>query len=118
MSLLRVAVTGGRNYDDWRTIYRVLDEIARPRGVVCLLVGDAEGADIRAEQWAIKRRIHHRVFRALWSEQGKSAGPKRNQRLLDEGLPELLVAFPGGRGTADMVRRAKARGLEVIEVPA
>jgi hypothetical protein len=30
--------------------------------------------------------------------------------------PDLVVAFPGGRGTADMVRRAKAAGCEVLEV--
>lgn len=44
---------------------------------------------------------------------GKAAGPIRNQRMLDEGKPDLVVAFPGGRGTADMVRRAKAAGVPV-----
>jgi UDP-N-acetylmuramoylalanine-D-glutamate ligase len=38
--------------------------------------------------------------------------------MLDVGKPDLVVAFPGGRGTADMVRRAKEAGVEVIEVPA
>lgn len=32
--------------------------------------------------------------------------------------PDLVVAFPGGRGTADMVRRATAAGIEVIRVSA
>jgi hypothetical protein len=116
MSLLRVAVAGGRN--DWRTIYRVLDELDETRGIACLFVGDAEGTDTRAQIWADARGIDYHVFTADSDKWGKAAGPKRNQQLLDSGLPDLLVAFPGGRGTADMVRRAKARGLEVIEVPA
>jgi hypothetical protein len=32
-----------------------------------------------------------------------------------EWRPDLLVAFAGGKGTADMVRRARAAGVEVIE---
>jgi hypothetical protein len=37
--------------------------------------------------------------------------------MIDEGKPDLVVAFPGGRGTADMVKRAKKANVEVIEVP-
>jgi hypothetical protein len=43
------------------------------------------------------------------------AGPIRKQQMLDEGKPDLVVAFPGGRGTAHMVRIARAAGIEVIE---
>ena len=46
----------------------------------------------------------------------RGAGPERNARMLAEGRPDLVVAFPGGTGTADMVRRAKAAGVRVVEV--
>jgi hypothetical protein len=36
--------------------------------------------------------------------------------MLDQGKPEVVVAFPGGRGTADMVRRAKLAKILVVEV--
>ena len=36
--------------------------------------------------------------------------------MLDEGKPDLVVAFPGGRGTAHMTRIARGAGIEVIEV--
>jgi len=52
---------------------------------------------------------------ANWAELGRKAGPIRNQQMLDEGKPNLVVAFPGGRGTADIVRRARAAGIEVVE---
>jgi hypothetical protein len=47
---------------------------------------------------------------------GKTAGPLRNQRMLDEGKPDLVVAFPGGGGTKDIVRRAVKAGLALHEV--
>jgi hypothetical protein len=52
---------------------------------------------------------------ADWSI-GRKAGPIRNQRMLDEHAPDLVVAFPGGRGTADMVRRARKSGVEVAKI--
>jgi hypothetical protein len=52
--------------------------------------------------------------KAEWKKYGPAAGPIRNQRMLDWG-PDLVVAFSGGKGTADMVRRARAAGVEVIE---
>jgi len=39
----------------------------------------------------------------------------RNQQMVDYGL-DGLAAFPGGNGTADMVRRARAAGVTVMEV--
>ena len=45
-----------------------------------------------------------------------TAGHIRNQQMIDEGKPDLVVAFPGGAGTADMIRRAKKHNLKVIEV--
>ena len=37
-------------------------------------------------------------------------------RMLEEGRPDLVIAFPGGRGTADLVARARRAGVEVMEV--
>jgi len=34
--------------------------------------------------------------------------------MLDEGKPDLVVAFDGGRGTANMVKQAKAAGIQVL----
>ena len=79
--------------------------------------GGARGADDLARQWGeISVGIEGVEFRADWTARGKAAGMIRNQRMLDEGRPDLVVAFPGGRGTADMVRRARKAGVEVIEI--
>lgn len=54
-------------------------------------------------------------FRADWEQCGRQAGPLRNARMLAEGRPDAVIAFPGGKGTADMVRKARAAGLPVVE---
>lgn len=77
------------------------------------VTGPYRGADYWAHQWALARgkptiRVH-----AEWQAKGRAAGPIRNQLMLDEHTPDALVAFPGGRGTADMVRRATAAGLKM-----
>ncbi len=37
----------------------------------------------------------------------------RNQQMLKDHTPDLLVAFPGGSGTANMIERARLAGIEI-----
>jgi len=113
---LRVLVCGGRGYRDWPQLSGELDRLHAERDFAEVIHGAAPGADTLADTWARSRGIVSRQFIALWQTEGKAAGPRRNQRMLDEGQPDLVVAFSGGKGTDDMVRRAKAAGVEVVEV--
>lgn len=107
-----VLVCGGRRYSDIPTAFRVLDEI-KPDVVV---QGEATGADAIAKLWAKQHRVVCFGIRANWDRDGVRAGPIRNQKMLDKHRPRLVVAFPGGKGTADMVSRARAAGVEVREI--
>lgn len=114
---MRVLVCGGRDYSDLDRVYQVLDGIHYRTPISCIIEGGAKGADYLAARWSAMRNLpDHARFPADWTVHGKAAGPRRNQRMVDEGKPDLVVAFPGGTGTADMVRRAKAAGIEVREV--
>lgn len=108
---LRVLVCGGRNFANRELVNDTLFDI-HP-GVV--ITGGAEGADRLAYDWAYPV-VPTEVYHADWDKHGAAAGPIRNQKMLDEGKPDLVVAFPGGRGTADMVRRAKKAGIPVREI--
>lgn len=81
-----------------------------------IIEGGAVGADRAAHQWAIHNYINVKTFEANWKEFGAAAGPIRNARMLDEGKPDIIIAFPGGRGTANMVKQARERGIEVREI--
>jgi hypothetical protein len=110
---MRVAVTGGRDLSDWAIIEKGLKGFG-PTTV--LAHGGAPGADTLAGEYAVRSGWQVHIFPADWKTYGNAAGPIRNQKLLDDFKPDVLVAFPGGRGTADMVRRARKREIEVREV--
>lgn len=83
---------------------------------VTIISGAARGVDTAAVDWAVVNWCPFIEYPADWKKYGGAAGPIRNQQMLDEGKPDLVVAFPGGSGTADMVRRARAAGVPVKEV--
>lgn len=118
MTSFRVLVCGGRDYRNWEQLYHVLSYLAVEYGFTEVIHGAARGADTMADQWASMTGLPARAFPANWALYRNAAGAKRNQQMLDEGKPDLVVAFPGGDGTADMVRRARAANIRVIEVPA
>ena len=111
---LRVLVCGGRDYADRATFDRWMAPL-RTRAV-SIITGCASGADTLALGWAQTWGIHLDFYPADWKKHGKAAGPIRNRQMLEMGRPDLVIAFPGGRGTADMIRQAEAAGVEVRKV--
>jgi hypothetical protein len=111
---MRILVCGGRNYRDSKVAFAVLDELA-PR-MTALACGGATGADQLAKAWAAWADFDITVYKAEWEKYRLAAGPYRNERMLQDFKPDLVVAFPGGKGTAHMVRIAKAAGVAVREV--
>jgi hypothetical protein len=109
---LRIIYCGGRDYDDRWTVRTYVD--AFKLGAIIVVHGGARGADALVDEAARAKGHPVEVFPADWKRHGKGAGPIRNQAMLDAGA-DFVVAFPGGRGTADMVRRAREAGVPVIE---
>ena len=112
--MIRVLVCGGRDFEDRLVLYAVLDRLNATRGFAVVIAGGARGADTLAAEWAGERGVPAEVYMAEWGRLGRKAGPIRNRRMLDEGRPDLVVAFPGGKGTAGMIALARAAGCEVI----
>ena len=114
---MRVLVTGGRSYGDRGRVFAELDRLNLANPISCVIHGAAPGADTLADEWALERgicQIRYPVTPKEWRTIGRGAGPARNARMLKEGRPSLVMAFPGGRGTADMVRKARAAGVMVM----
>lgn len=110
---MRVLVCGGRDFTNLKSLYDSLDNI---KVITCIIQGGARGADRLAKRYADENEILCQEFPADWIQYGKKAGFIRNKQMLDEGRPDLVVAFPGGRGTAMMIELAKKAGIKVIEV--
>lgn len=124
---MRVLVCGGRNYGaahlgrevaeaQGARFAQVMDRLHAAKPISCVIEGGAAGADHLAMAWALERGVGHEQYLADWEAQGSFAGPARNAQMLAEGKPDLVIAFPGGRGTADMVKKARKAGVEVVEI--
>lgn len=113
---MRLLVCGGRDFRNWNKLCDTLDGVRIHRGFISHVIhGGARGADELAGDWARMRAIQEVICPANWNLQGKSAGHIRNQAMLGL-LPDLVVAFPGGRGTESMKRLARGSEVEVLEV--
>ena len=114
---MRVLVCGGRDFNDQDYLRATLDSLDVVHGPFEVIIhGCAAGVDTQAALWASIQKKKVLAFSADWKTHGRAAGPIRNTQMLEEGKPDLVIAFPGGIGTANMVRQAKAANVEVIEV--
>ena len=109
---MRAAVTGGREFSDAALVRRTLDAW-HPREIAH---GGARGLDSLAQEWARQRGIMMTVYHADWRNEGRRAGPIRNHLMLSDFRPDILIAFPGGRGTAHCTELAVRMGIEVVVI--
>ncbi len=127
-----VLVCGGRDYRNKEELFSQLYTYHYNCTIITLLInGGVPGADTLSTMWAHENNIPFKEFHPDWRnlealgaviKQGRfelynaMAGFDRNQKMIDEGKPKLVMAFPGGRGTADMVSRARKACIAVLEI--
>lgn len=113
---LVVLVCGGRDFADHKALSLALDTLHGGRGVFAVVHGGARGADSLAGDWARRTRgVYEVPIKALWDDLGRSAGPFRNGAMIDICKIDLVMAFPGGSGTADMIARAEGCRIPVAQ---
>lgn len=141
---MRILVCGGRNFADpfpydhspenaesirqYRFVHAQLNDIViqnskeynlddnwLPTDIV-IINGKARGVDSASSDYAITNYCQLEEYPAEWKKFGKAAGFVRNVQMLREGKPDLVVAFPGGKGTEMMIRLAREAGVEVREI--
>ncbi len=112
---MRVLVCGGRRFNDSLTLGSWLGGLHNNHGGITLLIeGGAPGADFMARKFAEWKGIPTQTVEADWKSHGRAAGPIRNRKMLEVGKPDLVVAFEGGKGTANMIEQATAAGIRVL----
>lgn len=119
MRELHIVVTGGRHFTNQLLVFRVLDALRPSR----ISEGDCpSGADLFARQWRDMHGVAGKSYPADWYPDGisgrmdRSAGPRRNGRMLRAENPNLVIAFKGNRGTKDCCKQARAMSIPVLEV--
>jgi hypothetical protein len=112
---VKVLVCGGIEYSDYAAVReaimaKVTEHVDEEDVIV--IHGGARGADSLADRAAIEIGVHVCRVPALWDTFGPKAGPLRNLAML-QLMPDVVLAFPGGRGTAHMVGAARRMGVPV-----
>lgn len=100
-------------------LFTTLDELtwqySNDRELV-IINGDAHGADNCAIEWAMMNQVKHREYPANWKKYKKAAGPIRNEQMITQEYPKLVIAFPGDKGTDDMMKKARRYNIELLEI--
>lgn len=128
----RVLVCGGRRYDDAESVFLVLNYLHKQMPITHLVSGMAPGADMLGVNWARRHDVPVLPFPAHWSDLSQPdaliktradgsqydarAGIRRNRQMMEEARPDLVVAFPGGSGTEDMVKRARDAKCQIVRI--
>lgn len=123
---MKILVCGGRDFNKRKMLFSALDELHAKTPITIVVHGGQRGADILAGEWAVAHSVEERAYPVNHEIDGPwpGAGPRRNLRMfraerhgrgLDLGL-ELVVAFPGGRGTEGMCAIAEGNGITVLRV--
>lgn len=115
---MKLIVAGTRTVRSLREVERAIAEGMKSWGQTAgaieeIVTGGCRGVDALAEQWAARRGMRVRAFPARWADYGPSAGPKRNAAMARYAHALVAVWDGESRGTADMIRAAKAQGLPV-----
>lgn len=111
-----VLVCGGRDFQDRDALFAVLDRLHQQTGITKIVHGGAKGADTLGAIWGLLHGVFSAGYPAQWDAYGKRAGFIRNQEMIDVEQIDLVVACPGGNGTADMVKRATKAGIKIVQV--
>ncbi len=109
----RILVCGGRSYADFTSVSKALVNIHLSIGILFLIHGGVSGADALANTWAVKYRVPVKSYPPNWEAHGERAVGIRNALMIADGKPHLVVAFPGGPGTVDLLEKVTAAGLPV-----
>jgi hypothetical protein len=111
-------VCGSREWDDYDALKSTVLGFVGPERNCTIIEGGAKGADSMAGRIAEVWRCGHERYPAAWDRYGKRAGPIRNQQMLTEGKPDLVLAFKdyfdwtlSKGGTEHMVWIAKMAGI-------
>jgi hypothetical protein len=115
-----VIVTGGRKFNDYEFLSNELDKLYEELAIRVLLHGAAEGADSLANKWG-SGRVCVIPIPAWWKNYDMAAGPIRNAVMLKllKLLPakrRLVIAFPGGTGTMNMVAQTEKERKAGVDI--
>lgn len=111
---MRTIVAGSRDCVNAALVWQVLD--ACPFHISMVIYGDCRGVDRIGKDWAQHNFKSYVPYPADWDKHGKPAGPIRNTEMAKNADALVLIWNGSSSGSADMLKKAKARNLEIMQV--
>lgn len=113
MKNVRLAIVGGRDFQDYELLKRSIDELCKLHEVVTIVSGGATGADTLGERYAKEKGLNTIIHKPEWDRYGRSAGFRRNRLIVKDS--DVVAAFWDGasRGTKSTIDLAEEAGLEL-----
>lgn len=114
---MRLLISGYRYFTNLQTIEAEILKILPKNEKHTIIHGNCQGVDLTADQIAQKNGWERQVFPADWSI-GKKAGPIRNQKMIEEGKPDMALLFmsENSRGTLDMKNRLERQKIKYVVI--
>ena len=110
----RILICGDRY---WSNIDLIRDVVYNMKDIDVIIEGECSGADVMGKTVAQELNLPLLQFPANWLRYGRGAGPIRNQQMIDEGKPTIVLAFHNNidksKGTKDMIEKAKRKKIPV-----
>jgi hypothetical protein len=110
---MKILICGSRDWTDYK---KIENEILNQNiNNLVLITGGARGADNIAESIAKKLNIENKIYYAEWNKYGNAAGPIRNEKMIKEEKPNLIIAFQKNhsKGTQDTINRGNKYKIPV-----
>lgn len=109
---MKVLICGSRNWPTARK-QEITERIDQLQTGDTVIAGAAKGVDKLAAEHARGRGLTVEEFPANWDAHGKSAGFKRNVKMLNE-RPDLVIAYQynDSPGTNHTIEQAFLRGIK------
>jgi len=112
---MKVIVTGGREFNNEEFVKKILNDFHSKNCITELAQGGARGVDTIAARWAKDLGIPIKTYYADWNRYGHLAGPLRNEEMANDFKPDIVLAFPGEKGTRNMIKIASKLKIEIIQ---
>lgn len=110
--MAKIVVAGGRTYTNTGMVFICLEDIVQKDDVI--ISGHAKGVDMMGEFYAQKNNLVCEIYPAEWDKYGRSAGPRRNEKMAQ--IADKVVVFWDfkSRGTKNMIDMAKKYKKELF----
>lgn len=110
---MRIMVTGGREFNNYAIAKTALEKYLSQTDT--LVHGGCRGCDLLCAKVASQIGAKVEEHKADWNKYGRATGPSRNKEMLKSGI-DLVIAFPGGKGTNNAIRTAQAFGIPIVRI--